>query len=137
MSDKTLQFRLVSPEAELMSEMVTDVSAPGTEGDFGVKPGHMAMVSTLRPGIVVAKAPHNPNPVRYFISGGFADVNASSCTILAEQAIDVLQLNAGKVKAEIDQLVSRLAMPLDEVTAATLRAELGLAQARLAAANSN
>ena len=45
MSDKTFQFRLVSPEAELMTEMVTDVSAPGTEGDFGVKVGHMAMIT--------------------------------------------------------------------------------------------
>ena len=117
-----------------MTEMVTDVSAPGSEGDFGVKAGHMAMVSSLRPGVLTITAANQTSPVRYFVAGGFADVNATSCTILAEQAVDVLTLNVGAVAAEVDALTARLALPMDEVTAAQVQGELALARARLAAA---
>jgi F-type H+-transporting ATPase subunit epsilon len=128
-------FRLVSPEAELMAVDATTVTAPGTEGDFGVKPGHMALVSSLRPGVITIETPSEPGAVRYFISGGFANVTATSCTILAEQAIDVLQLNATTIANDIAMIEARLKTPQDDVTMATLRAELTLAQAKLKAAS--
>lgn len=117
-----------------MAEPVFEATVPGSEGEFGVRAGHMPLVATLRPGVVAVQAANNPNPVRYFVSGGFAEVNAASCTVLAEQAVDVLSLNAGQIAAEIDGLNTRLAQALDDGTRAALRAELAIAQARLTAA---
>lgn len=132
--ENILQFRLVSPEAELMAEQAVDVTIPGAEGEFGVKPGHMALVATLRPGVVTVNCPNNPNPVQYFIAGGFADVNATSCTILAEQAVDVLQLDANMIAHDIAAIKARLGLPMDDVLATEIAGELALAEARLAAA---
>ncbi len=54
MADK-IQFDLVSPERLLLSEAVDMVTLPGTEGDFGVLPGHAPVLSTLKPGVVEVK----------------------------------------------------------------------------------
>jgi F-type H+-transporting ATPase subunit epsilon len=51
MADK-LQFELVSPEKLLLSEPVGMVIVPGTEGNFGVLPGHALFISTVRPGVI-------------------------------------------------------------------------------------
>ena len=51
MADK-VQFELVSPEKLLLSEPVDMVVVPGTEGNFGVLPGHALLISTVRPGMI-------------------------------------------------------------------------------------
>ena len=51
MSDK-LHFSLVSPERELFAGEVDQVDAPGSEGQFGVLPGHAPFMATLKPGVV-------------------------------------------------------------------------------------
>lgn len=80
----SFQLRLVSPEAEVFKGTVTDVSAPGTEGDFGVRPGHMPLITSLRAGTITVSAPEHAKPLQFQITGGFAEVNATSCLILAE-----------------------------------------------------
>lgn len=84
----TLQFELVSPEKKLASAAVAMVVVPGTEGDFGVLPGHAPMMSTIRPGIIEIYASEGTTPsARYEIDGGFAEVTPEGLTILAEAAI--------------------------------------------------
>ena len=51
MADK-VQFELVSPEKLLLSQPVGMVVVPGSEGNFGVLPGHALFISTVRPGII-------------------------------------------------------------------------------------
>ena len=48
----TVEFELVSPERLLLSVPVEMVVVPGSEGDFGVLPGHAPMISTVRPGVI-------------------------------------------------------------------------------------
>src|SRR5215813_11278725 len=84
----TLQFDLVSPERLLLSEQVEQVIVPGAEGDFGALPEHSNLISLVRPGVLyVYKGGQQTN--RIFIGGGFAEVTATSCTVLAEQATPV------------------------------------------------
>src|SRR5580692_10531687 len=47
-----VQFELVTPERLLLSEMVEMVVVPGTEGNFGVLPGHAPLISSIRPGTI-------------------------------------------------------------------------------------
>ena len=85
-----LHFELVSPEKLLRSGEVFMVVVPGTEGDFGVLPGHAPLVSTIRPGAIeVFAASMSDVPERIFIDGGFAEVGANGLTILAESAVPV------------------------------------------------
>jgi len=83
---KHFDFELVSPERRLMSEKAWQVKIPGYEGDFGVRANHAALVASIRPGVVEVFANENDAPTKIRVEGGFADVTATSCTILAEQA---------------------------------------------------
>lgn len=82
-----LNFSLVAPEREVFSGQVDQVDAPGVEGDFGVLPAHAPFMTALREGPVTV---YTGSAVRRFeVKGGFADVNASGLTILAEEAAEV------------------------------------------------
>jgi len=86
----TLQFELVSPERKLASAQVAMVVVPGTEGDFGVLPGHAPMMSTIRPGVIEIYTSEGTVPsARYQIEGGFAEVTPEGLTILAEQVVAI------------------------------------------------
>lgn len=100
---------LVSPEAKLLSEDVWQVNIPGEEGDVSVLPGHMALVMTMRPGVVVITRRKDGPSERVFVSGGFVDIAQAHCTILAEYMIPVADLNQEKVQAEIDSLNEKMA----------------------------
>lgn len=97
MADK-LQFDLVSPERLLLSEEVDMVTLPGSEGDFGVLPGHAPVLSTLKSGVVEVKGVSEALS-RLFVRGGFAEVNGDKVTVLAEEATALAELNL----EELDQ----------------------------------
>ena len=81
-----LHFSLVAPEQELYSGDVDQVNAPGSEGDFGVLPGHAPFMTALKEGEVTVI---DGGARRVFaIRGGFADVTPQGLTILAEHATE-------------------------------------------------
>jgi len=89
-----VHFELVSPERLLRSDDVYMVVVPGSEGDFGVLPGHAPLMSTIRPGaIAVYPTGMSDVPERIFIDGGFAEVGANGLTILAESAVPVAEID--------------------------------------------
>ncbi len=95
-----LQFDLVSPERQLLSETVEMVVVPGMEGDFGVLVDHAPFISTLRPGVLVVTREGGAEE-RIFVRGGFADVTPSGLTVLAEDAVAVSDID----RAELDQRI--------------------------------
>lgn len=99
MSD-TLQFDLVSPERLLLSREVAAVQLPGQEGDFGVLPGHSAVISVIRPGILSVS--HDGRQDDFYIRGGFADVTPNGLTVLAEHAVELTAFDAASRAAELD-----------------------------------
>jgi len=98
MADK-LTFSLVAPERELFHGLVDQVVAPGEDGDFGVLPGHAPLMSTLRPGAI--RVLDGASERKIFVYGGFADVTPDGLTILAEEAMDVAEINAVKVASDL------------------------------------
>jgi F-type H+-transporting ATPase subunit epsilon len=122
----TLEFELVWPERLLMSEPVEMVVVPGSEGDFGVLPGHAPFITTVRPGVITIYADKNPKQ-RIFVAGGFAEANSTRCTVLADEAIALSDID----RAEVD---ARLASAREAVTDARDDGERAAAQERLAVA---
>jgi F-type H+-transporting ATPase subunit epsilon len=88
MADDKVEFELVSPEKLLLSRAVDMVVVPGAEGDMGVLPRHSPVITTVRPGTIVV---YEGGAVtdRIFIAGGFAEVSDNRCTVLAEEAMPV------------------------------------------------
>lgn len=79
-------FRLVMPEREVVATEADMVVVPGTEGDFGVLPGHAPLISTVRPGVLEI---YQGNKVeqRFMVVGGVAEVTPERCTVLADEAV--------------------------------------------------
>ena len=85
MADK-VNFEMVSPERLLVSDQFDMVVIPGGDGDFGVLPQHAPLISTIRPGVIDI---HDGGRVAHqvFVGGGFAEVLPDRCTVLAEEAV--------------------------------------------------
>jgi F-type H+-transporting ATPase subunit epsilon len=107
MADK-VQFELVSPEKLLLSEEVDMVVVPGTEGNFGVLAGHSLLISTVRPGVIDVYDGSGISE-RIFVSGGFAEVTAERCTVLADEAVPLSSLDAPTIEANQRALEGALA----------------------------
>lgn len=80
----TMQFDLVSPERSLVSVPAREVRLPGTDGDLTAMPGHAATIVTLRPGMVTVVDAQG-QATEFAVTGGFAEINATSVSLLAEQ----------------------------------------------------
>lgn len=117
MADDKVNFELVSPERLLVSEAFDMVVVPGTEGDFGVLPGHTPVISTVRPGIIDVydggKVTH-----RVFVGGGFAEVTPDRCTVLAEDAAMVEDID----RADVDRRIQEAELDLRDAEQASERA---------------
>ncbi|UUX48078.1 F0F1 ATP synthase subunit epsilon [Nisaea acidiphila] len=100
---ETTEFELVSPEKLLYSEATEMVVVPGAEGNFGVLPRHAPMISTLRPGVIDIYQ-NGSVAERIFVAGGFAEVTETRCTVLAEEALPLADIDAAKVDSDISDL---------------------------------
>lgn len=88
----SFKFDLVSPERLLVSEDVVSVVIPGVEGEMTVMANHAPVMTTIKPGVVTVK-PSDGAEQRYVVFGGFADILPSGCTLLAEEAVEVKDIN--------------------------------------------
>lgn len=93
-------FELVSPERLLLSEDVTEVVVPGADGYMTVMANHAPLMTTLKPGVVEAKLAAGGEK-RIFVRGGFADISGNGFTLLAEQAMNVEDIDAAFLEGEI------------------------------------
>jgi F-type H+-transporting ATPase subunit epsilon len=116
MADK-VQFELVSPEKLLLSQPVAMVVVPGGEGNFGVLPGHMLLISTVRPGVIDVYAEQQTEITqRIFVSGGFAEVTAERCTVLADEAMPISSLDRGELEQQQKRLEGLASSARDQVS---------------------
>lgn len=132
--ETTFNFELVSPEKILVSETAWQVTIPGEEGYFGVRAGHMSLIAAVRPGVVEVFSKEGDAPRKIFIAGGFADVTAKNCTILAEQAVNVSELDAGVIESDLSKLKEQLAAANDIITKSQLHKKIALTTIKLEAA---
>lgn len=108
-----LTLEIVTPERALVSEQVDEVQLPGSEGYFGVLPGHTPLLATLQVGEIWYRAGQETHYLA--VAFGFAEVLPDRVTVLAQLAerpedIDVPRAEAAKKRAE-----ERIARPQVEV----------------------
>ncbi|MDX2274149.1 MAG: F0F1 ATP synthase subunit epsilon [Hyphomonadaceae bacterium] len=122
-----LNFALVSPERELFHGDVDQVVVPGAEGDFGVLADHAPVMSVIKPGAL--RILNDGSERRVFVNGGFADVTPEGLTVLAEEAVDIADIDAAK----IDQDLKNTQEDLRDATTDAKRESARRAVARLEA----
>lgn len=127
-----VHFELVSPERLELATEVEMVVVPGVEGDFGVLPGHMPLISTIRPGVIYVFREGKVSE-RIFVEGGFAEVTPETCTVLAEHAKPVLDIEPSKAAQQAQDAKEDVEDAKDEHAKEHAAKVLAIAEARLAA----
>jgi F-type H+-transporting ATPase subunit epsilon len=97
---EAFQFDLVSPERLLMSQSVSQVVVPGSEGDMTVLADHAPVLATLKPGLLEV-TDEGGTTQEIFIRGGFADISPTALTVLAEMAVPMEDLTAEMLEEEM------------------------------------
>ncbi len=102
MAEKLI-LEVVSPYGLVLKEEVDEIVATGSEGEFGVLPGHVPLVTTLKIGMLVCRKGGTVSYV--FINSGYAEVNEDRVLILADSAereddIDVERAKNAMKRAE-------------------------------------
>lgn len=106
-------FELVAPDKLQFSGPVESVLVPGAEGDFVVLRDHAPVMTSLRPGVVAIEETGGKTS-RYFVRGGFADVNPGGLIVLAETALLAEDVNAAHLDQEIKNAEEDLVDATDE-----------------------
>ncbi|MER8514523.1 F0F1 ATP synthase subunit epsilon [Mesorhizobium sp. M1060] len=99
---EAFKFELVSPERLLVSEQVESVVIPGAEGEMTVMAHHAPVMTTIKPGVVTLKTAGGKEE-RYVVFGGFADIIPAGCTLLAESAVAVGDIDRADLARRIQE----------------------------------
>ena len=86
-SNNIMKVDVVDSEAQIFSGMAEFLVAPASEGEIGVYPNHIPLISKLKPGVLRLQLPNEQHQQVFAISGGFMEIQANHVTILA----DILQ----------------------------------------------
>jgi F-type H+-transporting ATPase subunit epsilon len=94
------------------------VVVPGTEGNFGVLPGHAPLISSIRPGTIDVYEGQTITR-RIFVVSGIAEVTPERCTVLADEALPADELDRGAIEAELQTVQGNLPSLREQVARAT------------------
>jgi F-type H+-transporting ATPase subunit epsilon len=125
-----MQLRIVTPVRPVVDAEVSELIAPGSEGEFGVLPMHVNFLGALRPGIV--SYTEGGVRKRVVISGGYAEVRQDVVTILADDAEIPEEVDGAQAASDMATIQEELARGTEsaELTERLLR-DLALAEARV------
>jgi F-type H+-transporting ATPase subunit epsilon len=111
-----IQFELVTPERLLVSTEVEMVVVPGSEGNFGVLPGHAPLISTIRPGTVdIYQQNRTTIAERIFVASGITEVTPERVTVLADEATSPDSLDRAALQAELQAIEGNLPSLRDQI----------------------
>ncbi|TLE14816.1 F0F1 ATP synthase subunit epsilon [Helicobacter apodemus] len=108
---ETLKLDIVTPEGKIFSNNVKSVTLPGSEGEFGVLPGHVGIVTTLRAGVVEVQRLDDKKEM-VAINWGYVRVDERSVDVLVDGAVDI---NGGN-ESEMAKAISDAKKLLEEST---------------------
>ncbi|MBI4685239.1 MAG: F0F1 ATP synthase subunit epsilon [Nitrospirae bacterium] len=101
--ENKLRLEIVTPYGLIVSEEVDEVVCAGSEGEFGVLPGHVPFVTTLKIGMLTSK--NGKESKYYFVNWGYAEISSDKVLMLADSAekseeIDIERATAAMKRAE-------------------------------------
>jgi F-type H+-transporting ATPase subunit epsilon len=101
-----IRLELVTPYGNVFSGEVDEVTATGSEGEFGVLPMHAHFMTTLKIGILTAKS--GGNAERFFVNWGYAEVGPDKMTVLADSAEAALDIDVERAREAMGRAEERL-----------------------------
>ena len=125
----SLTLEIVTPDRSLVTANVDEVQVPGTQGYFGVLPGHTPLLSTLAVGDLWFRK--GRDVVHLSVAGGFAEVLPDRVTILAQVAERAEEIDVARAQRAKERAEQRLAAPPPDVDPGRAQASLLRATVRL------
>lgn len=109
MTQHGFALNIVSPEESVFAGSAGYVSIPGEDGVLGILPKHTPVITSLATGrLDVYNTFGESAPAQSFvISGGFAEISGASCTVLADLAVDIADIDAQAMQNRIDELQAK------------------------------
>jgi len=133
--EEKLSLEVVAPEKMVMTKTVDMVTISGSEGDFGVLPGHAALVSSIRPGFLEIE--DNKEIEKMFIGGGFIEILEDKVSILASEVLSSEQINIPECEEKINKYNSDLTSSDTESDKDIIQKHIDKYQAMIDFKNSN
>ena len=118
----TFKLEIVTPEAKSFSDDVETVTLTGVEGEMGIYPQHMPVMTQLVAGEIVARK--GGKNIFLAVGDGFVQVTAEKVAILTDMAVNTDDIDEAKAEAAMKQAEERLAQKLSDEEAATVQAAL-------------
>jgi len=125
----TLKLEIVTPDATAYSENVEMVTLPGVEGQMGVYPQHVPLMTQMVPGeIIVRKDGHDSS---FAVGEGLVEVTPAQVTILTDLAIAAEHIDEAKVEEARQRAQARLQDKLSDEEVASVNSSLARSLAQL------
>ena len=122
-----INLEVVTPAGAIANVQADIVVAPGTEGEFGVLPGHINFLSGIVPGELRYT---NDEKVEYMsVTSGFAEVSNDKVTILVDSAEMAHEIDLERANSAMERAKDRLASKRDTTDIDFARAEVALQRA--------
>ena len=133
----TLKLEIVTPEAKIYSEDVEMVTLPGVQGEMGIYPMHIPLMTQVSAGEICARK--NGQDHFLAVGDGFAEITGERVAILTDMAIKADDIDEQKTEEARKRAEARLAEKLSDEENATVQAALlnSLAQLKVKRRNRN
>jgi F-type H+-transporting ATPase subunit epsilon len=125
----TLKLEIVTPEAKIYSEDVDMVTLPGTEGDLGVYPKHVPLLTTLRPGEL--RVLKDGRETFLAVGEGFVEIKADAVSVLTDMALESEKIDTAAAEAAVERAKAAMKEDHSKEEVAALQASLQKALAQL------
>lgn len=130
---KTMQVDVVDSEKQIFSGEVEYLVAPASEGEVGIFPSHMPLISTLKPGVLRLQLPNQEDQLVFAITGGFLEVQGNHATILSDIVERTEELDEVRLIEQKNTAVSRMkhaqsSASSSDVVKAQVALEIAIAQ---------
>lgn len=128
----TLRLEIVTPESQAYSDDVDLVVLPGVEGEMGIYPMHVPLLTQITPGeLVVTK---NGRADHLAVGEGFVEITQSHVRVLTDMAIEETKIDVTAAEEAVKRAETRLKegdLGSEEVAAAQAAIQRSLAQLRV------
>jgi F-type H+-transporting ATPase subunit epsilon len=125
----TLKLEIVTPEAKIFSDDVDMVTLPGSEGEMGILPNHVPLMTQLCAGEIVARK--GQDTIFLAVGDGFVQVTGERVSVLTDMAIRAENIDAAKAEEARLRAEARLKEKITGAEAAAVHASLAQAAAQL------
>lgn len=129
----TIKVDVVSAEESIFSGDAELVSLPGQSGELGILPGHVPLITLIRPGFVRIRMPGKQEPEQVFVAGGVLEVQPDLVTVLADTAVRSKDLDEAKAAKALEEARALRQKATGELEIAKLEAEMAALAAELVA----